>query len=234
MKRTISLIVASLLVINLLGCATTTSSFVYMPPNEAKYDNEIFVDRPFEVVWDDLVKQISKSFYVINNIEKASRIINLSFSTDTPGEYVDCGESTREYGKKSNIMTYTYAVAESSFYKSGAKGGGMGQFPIEYNVNRETALEGRVNIFVAPEGDGTNITVNCRYILSISTSGNYEARNVFGEVFERGIVPPTTSKVVFNTNQEKTSNWGTPSEPVYSTCHSTGKLEQEILNLVKQ
>ena len=124
MKK-ISLIIASLLVINLLGCATMTSSYDYMPPKKAIYDNESFIDRPFEVVWDELVKKISKSFYVINNIEKASRIINLSFSTDTPVEYVDCGETTREYGKTPNISTYTYSVAEPSSYKMGARGGGM-------------------------------------------------------------------------------------------------------------
>ena len=233
MKK-ISLIIASLLVINLLGCATMTSSYDYMPPKKAIYDNESFIDRPFEVVWDELVKKISKSFYVINNIEKASRIINLSFSTDTPVEYVDCGETTREYGKTPNISTYTYSVAEPSSYKMGARGGGMGQFPIEYNMNRETALEGRVNIFVAPEGDGTNITVNCRYILNVSASGNYEARNVFGTVFERGIVPRSNSEVAFNTKQDKNYNFGSASEPIYVTCHSTGKLEQEILDLVKQ
>ena len=234
MKKIISLIIASLLVINLLGCATMmTSSFDYTPPSKAIYDNEIFVDRPFEVVWDELVKKISKSFYVINNIEKESRIINLSFSTDNPVEYVDCGESTREYGKEPNIRTYTYNVAESSSYTAGARAGGMGQFPVEYNMNREIALEGRVNIFVAPEGDGTNITVNCRYILGVSTSGEYETRNVFGQIFERGAIPLDTREVVFNTKQEKKSNWGTASEPLYSTCHSTGKLEQEILNFVK-
>ena len=107
MNRIICLLIPSLIIISLLGCATyPTSSYVYMPPNEVKYDNEAFVDKPFGVVWDELVEQLSKSFYVINNIEKASRIINVSFSTDTPEEYVDCGISTREYGVKSNMSTY--------------------------------------------------------------------------------------------------------------------------------
>ena len=234
MNRTICLLIISFLIINILGCATHhTSSLVYMPPNEVKYDNEAFVDRPFEVVWDELVEQLSKSFYVINNIEKASRIINVSFSTEAPEEYVDCGTSTREYGGKSNMSTYTYKVAETSYYKAASRAGAYSQFPVDGNMNRETSLEGRANIFVAPEGNGAKITINCRYIFKVTSSGSYETRNVFGQVFERGVIPPNTSEVVFNTNQEKKSNWGTPSEPQFVTCHSTGKLEQEILNLVK-
>ena len=234
MNRIICLLIPSLIIISLLGCATyPTSSYVYMPPNEVKYDNEAFVDKPFEVVWDELVEQLSKSFYVINNIEKASRIINVSFSTDTPEEYVDCGISTREYGVKSNMSTYTYKVAETSFYKSASRAGASSQFPVDQNVNRETSLEGRANIFVAPEGNGTKITINCRYVFSAKATVSYETRNVFGTVIQRGILTPSSTEVVFNTNQEKKTNWGTPSEPFFVTCHSTGELEQGILNLVK-
>jgi len=233
MKRTIGSIAVSLIIINLLGCAYPTSSYVYIPPKKAKYDNEILVDKPFEVVWDELVKQLSKSFYVINNIEKASRIINLSFSTDTPDEYVDCGATTREYGKKSNKKVSTYKIAEPSFYQSASRGGELGQFPVVTNVNRETALEGRVNIFAAPEGNSTRIVVNCRYVFSVDASGNYEVRNVIGTVIENGNIPSSTTEIVFNTNQEKKANWGTAGSPEYVSCHSTGKLEQEILDLVR-
>jgi len=238
-NRTICLLIPSLIIISLLGCATPTSSLVYIPPNEVKYNNEAFVDKPFEVVWDELVEQLSKSFYVINNIEKASRIINVSFAIDTPEEYVDCGVSTREYGVKSNMSTYTYEVAESSFYKAASRAGTSSQFPsilgyqVDHNVNRETSLEGRANIFVAPEGNGTKITVNCRYVFKVELSGSYETRDVIGAVVQRGILPPSSSSMVFNTNQEKKTNWGTPSEPFFVTCHSTGELEQGILNLVK-
>ena len=209
------------------------STFLYNYPQEIKYDNEVFIDRPFSEVWDEFVKELAKSFYVINNIEKTSRIINISFSTDTPEEYVDCGKTTRTYNKGKEDEVYLYKVAESSSYKLSDKTGAYGQFPVTYNINRNPTLEGRVNIYVAPEDNGTRITVNCRYILNVSTTGNYITQNVFGEIINRGSIPSGNHSVAFNTNQKKRSNWGTANEPLYITCLSTGKLEQDILSLIK-
>jgi hypothetical protein len=62
------------------GCVTPgSSSFFYNPPERPKPPNEITVEEPFNVVSDRLVARIARSFFVINNIEKESRLINLSF-----------------------------------------------------------------------------------------------------------------------------------------------------------
>ena len=219
------------------GCAVIPQSYYQtLPPSISKIDNEIFIDRPFSDVWDELVKELAKSFYVINNIEKTSRIINISFSTNTPEEYVDCGTTTRTYTKGSERQSYRYKVAESSSYKYGSKAGQYGQFPVISNLNRKTSLEGRANIYVAPENNGTRITVNCRYIFSVNVSGDYTTLNVFGQPipFQSGFHSPTTSSMTFNTNQEKTVDWGTPEQPADVTCSSTGKLEHDILSFIKQ
>src|SRR5690349_12455540 len=89
----------------LSACATPgTSTFKYTEPApNAAINNEKIVSKPFSDTWDILVRELAKSFFVINNIDKASRIINLSFSTQQPKEYVNCGKSVREfkYGGKS-------------------------------------------------------------------------------------------------------------------------------------
>jgi len=101
-----------------LGCATqgiSTRQYTENVPVQIK--NEIVVSKPYTQVWDIMVKEISKSFYVINNIDKESRIINLSFSTNSPTEYVDCRANVhldvqykssrtarRWYGRKSNLF----------------------------------------------------------------------------------------------------------------------------------
>jgi hypothetical protein len=63
-------------VVAISGCATQgVNTFNFNDAKPAKIDNEIVVSKSQSVVWDILVKQLSKSFYIINNIDKASRII---------------------------------------------------------------------------------------------------------------------------------------------------------------
>lgn len=238
MNRTICLIITSLIITNLLGCKNFSSSYVYQPPNKAKYDydNEVFIDRPFSVVWDELIKQLSKSIFEINNTEKASSgIIDLSFSTDTPEEYVDCGRTTWTHKNRSDKEVRIYKTAESSTYKNAPRWGTYRPSPIIESVIRETLLEGHINIFVAPEGNGTRITVNCRYTFKVNISGDYEKQNVYGGVKERGSLPSSSSEIIFlNTIQVKKNNWEASGEPENVKCYSTGKLEQEVLSLIKQ
>jgi hypothetical protein len=50
-----------------------------------------------------------------------------------------------------------------------------------------------------------------------------------------GSLPSSSSEIIFlNTIQVKKNNWETSGEPENTKCYSTGKLEQEILNLIKQ
>lgn len=236
MNRTICLLIISFIIINLPGCKNFSSSYVYLPPNKAKYDNDVFINRPFSVVWDELIKHLSKSIFVINNIEKASSgIINLSFSTDTPEEYVDCGRTTWTHKNWSDKEVRIYKTAESSTYKIAPSWGAFRPSPMIESVIRETSLEGSINIFVTPEGSGTRITVNCRYTFKVNKYGDYEKQNVYGGVKERGHLPSSSSEIIFfDTIQVKRNNWETSGEPENAKCYSTGKLEQEILNLIKQ
>jgi hypothetical protein len=217
------------------GCATPgTSNIGYLPPeNPTKMSNEVVVDKPFESVWDALVRDLAKSFYVINNIEKQSRLINVSFSTDAPETYVDCGTTTRTYARGDENQTYKYNVASSFTYKVAARTGNLNQFPVTRNISRRTVLEGRANIYVAPEGQGTRVSVNARYILSVNTQGVYTVENVYGTPIERGALPQRTFTATFNTNQPTTVDWGTPGQPMQVTCHSRGRLEHDILQLVQ-
>jgi hypothetical protein len=101
------------------GCATQgISTFKYVGPARFfEVKNETVVEKPYTQVWDGLVKELSKSFYVINNIDKESRIINLSFSTNSPSEYVDCGKVNRTYSQGGKTEEYNYDVAGPSEFK---------------------------------------------------------------------------------------------------------------------
>jgi hypothetical protein len=209
----------------ILGCATAAkTTFEYREPDPIVISNEATVDDEFENVWDKLVRQLAKGFYVVNNIEKDSRLINVSFATSNPEEYVDCGETFRTFTQGSKVENLTYEVAASSSYK---EGGGMdvatGMNAIIHHVDRSTSLEGRINIYIAPNENRTDISVNVRYIVSIQVSGQTTAENSAGKIVQSQLLQITQpAPISFNTNQSNKTAEG-------MSCVSKGVLEREIL-----
>jgi hypothetical protein len=172
--------------------APGTSGVQYRDPMGAEtVANEAVVRLPFSDTWDLLIGQLAKSFFVINNVEKVSRIINVSFSTDKPEEYVDCGTTERTFQYAKESQTYTYPVAGSSSFKTAGKWGPYENLPSIGYFHRKTSLEGRIIVYVAPKDNDTIVTVNTRYILSVRVSGHGEGMNAAGTVVQTAAVPDT-------------------------------------------
>ena len=196
----------------LTACAGAT--FNYRAPiniNET-IENEIFLDKPFEYVWDGYVAERSKSFFVINNISKSSRIINVSFSANTPSKYVDCGVRTvvSKHPARGE-ETFVYSVADDSQTWVGVDGTNH-----IINRNRNTSLDGRINIYIAPKGDGAFVRVNALYVMSSQTQ-------------ETGVT------FVYNNviNNELSFSSNEPATGSGVTCRSTGNLEAELIRIAR-
>lgn len=219
----------------LTGCATQgVSTFKYSDSPQVQVKNEVVVSKPYSQVWDSLVKEFSKSFYVINNIDKESRIINLSFSSSSPAEYVDCGKTHRTYTQGEKVEVFDYEVAGSAQFKVAANSQPQPAFSYYYMIRREPSLEGRSNIYIAPEENNPNnttITVNTRYIITTKIKAEGFAQHVNGNVFSQGRVPDETTTVSFNTNQIGQIEIGNGEK---LTCFTKGKLEKEILEMTKK
>ena len=194
-------VIASLL---LAGCATSTTN--YTPPAEPKIVNTKFVNKPFEAVWDSLVKELSGDFFVINNIDKNSRLINISFTSQRPSEFVDCGVTSRTFTNARGDQNYTYKTADSSNFVSTNNQGHA------FSVRRNSRLEGRTNIYVTPEGSGTNITVNTKYVISLTMS----ATAIDGR-------PAGTENFIFDPSTKQSFSNGNV------TCAAIGAIEERIL-----
>jgi hypothetical protein len=225
----------AILVFGLAGCATQGSSTFTIERHDPKtITNEIQVDQPYSQVWDKLVRELSKSFYVINNIDKESRIINLSFSTQSPAEYVDCGKTHRTYTHKKDTESYDYNIAEHSTYKVASKTQPDHNFSYYSLVQRNTSLEGRANIYLAPlENDKTKTTVavNSRYILTMTLTAQNVAQSWNGNIFNQGSFQPSPTIISFNTNNPTEHDFG---EGIKATCFSNGKLEQDVLQILQK
>lgn len=232
-KTSIAILFAALGLL-VAGCAAVgVASFAHKDPILPDVENEAFVPVPFEQAWDKLVKELATQFYVINNIDKESRLINVSFSSDHPEQYVTGGSTTREFQRKGAVERFSYDPAASSSYKTGWKWGPYNNLPCTGTVFRTTSLEGRANIYLAPDGDGTRVTVNCRYVLTVDVTGTFVAENAFGTPVQSGTIPSASSTAALNTNAPARVNWGNPAEPSWVTLRSTGKFEKDVLSILK-
>jgi hypothetical protein len=179
-----------------------------------------------------MVANISASFFVINNIDKESRIINLSFSADDPEDYIDCGITERTSELNGEVKHFSYQVAGDSHYQMAANWGAYQNLGALADVQRDLSLEGRINIYAAPKGpEATRIAVNARYILTGKTSGRVVGYNAFGQVAQTSAIPEQSTSISFNTSTSGSANWGTPAEPLEVKCISNGTLEKRLLGM---
>lgn len=220
----------------LAGCATPGSFTGYHhAANPYSVTNEKYVDTSPDTVWDSLVKEISKSYFMINNIDKESRIMNISFSSSNVCDYVDCGQGEIKVKKSSlnkrGMELYEFDICDSNKYvvDNGYMDPSGIMAPVICDVSRKSTLEGRMNIYVAPDGNGTLVTVNCRYIVTINLSDNCEYYAPAGN-----LVNVQQNRDSYKCSLDSKRPF--PCEPLKGDpfmCHSTGNLEKEILSLVK-
>lgn len=235
MKR--RLICAASVAVFMFGCATSgRSNFSYVPPSTrvGPPTSETLVHESFDAVWDRLVGRLATGFFVINNIDKASRLINVSYSSDAPGDFVDCGQSTRQFSFKDESQTYTYQVADSSTFKTAATWGPMRNLPLVGQISRRTSVEGRINLYVAPVSQAaTKVTANVKYVLKVTVGGFSTAYNAFGVVVNQVPIPQSTNDISFSTAEAGSKEWGTPPNADTVVCRTTGKLEESLLEKAK-
>jgi hypothetical protein len=218
------------------GCvASGRSNFEYAAPTvKVTPASEAVINEPFDAVWDRLVGRLATGFFVINNIDKASRLINVSYSGDSPGDFIDCGRSTRQFSFNGESRTYIYQVAESSSFKATSSWGPLNNLPMVGEVSRRTSVDGRINLYVAPiSTTATKVSANVKYILRVSVGGVSTAYNAFGAVVNQSQITQTTEDISFSTTESTSKNWGTPPHLDLVTCQTTGKLEQSLLDKAK-
>ncbi|MBU4320233.1 MAG: hypothetical protein KJ739_04005 [Nitrospinae bacterium] len=196
----------------LVGCA---GKFEYTrPTSPPTLNNSVVITKSKDELWKIIVPMLGKQFFVINNLDKDSGIINISYSGD-PEKYVDCGWINSYVKNARGERTYSFPASKA--YQEYEvmdleHGGGLLFF------NRKMSLEGRMNIIVE-EMDGTKsrVTANTKYILTKTTT----VRDV------QNRSNTLTDTISFNSGQESTF-----AGRAATTCRSTSKLEDEVLTLL--
>lgn len=138
----------------IVSCTSVTS---YVTPSQNDYE----ISRTFNVgkdeLWSQIVPAIAMEFFVINNLDKESGLINVSYD-GSPEEFIDCGTISIEGPNEKFSVVFK---GETPF--------------IEYalftplaaiQVSRSISLQGRINLIVEEASpDKTTVTANVRYIV---------------------------------------------------------------------
>lgn len=92
----------------LLGLSACAGKLEYTPPiGNGNVVTQISVDKSKTELWDSVIASLSKDFFVINNIEKDSGFINVSYS-GAPSSFIDCGEISSYVKNAAGERTYRF------------------------------------------------------------------------------------------------------------------------------
>lgn len=209
-------ILLSLMSVLVVGCA---GKLDYTRPSSYSNasSNSITIDKSRDAVWSSSVPALGKKFFVINNLDKASGLINISYTGD-PERYVDCGQISSYVKNLQGERTYNFpgALAQKS-YELMTPGGGL------FFVDRKMSLEGRANLIFEEIGPTkTRVTANTRYVLNRQQTIRSAANN-FPQNF--------SNSISFNSGSGASFPPGRDGRAV--ECVSTGVLEREILSAIR-
>jgi hypothetical protein len=206
-------------IVTLLGVAACAGKVDYIRPTTqvAPSSNVKTIERPREAVWNASVPELGKQFFVINNLDKSSGLMNISYTGD-PERYIDCGRITSFVKNAQGERTYAFAGAKAQQVYE-IMNPGVGLFFIDRRMN----LEGRLNLIFEEVGPTTTrITANTRYVVT-RTQTIRNAANNFPQTGADTISFNTTAGAAFPGNSQGQS----------AECVSTGALEREVLSAVK-
>lgn len=198
-----------LLAVLISGCGAT-SNITYVEPPVNSINTSLSIDDSKDEVWARLVKNLSENFFIINNLEKDSGLINVSFSSSTPKDYMTCGESTRLFKNLRGEITYKYDPVESTAYSTTSG-------PSAFNIKRNSNLDGRANVYVSDTGSKTNVSVNVVYVANVTI-------NAFDFV---------TGELRESVNHKFNATSKTPFVDQNIKCVSNGKIESMLINLAQ-
>jgi hypothetical protein len=210
--KNVSVIVSALLV----ACAGKLDYTRPVAP-AVNTSNTKIIDRPRDAVWNATVPELGKQFFVINNLDRASGLINISYSGD-PERYIDCGRITSLVQNAQGTRTYDFPGAKAhQVYEVMNPAVGL------FYIDRRMIVEGRINlIFEETSSSTTLVTANTRYVVTRTNTIRNAADNI-----------PHTSTDTISFNSGGGSSFPPNSRGMALECAATGTLEHEVLSKVR-
>jgi hypothetical protein len=192
-----------------LAACSTAPTVDYQPPRPTTVQSSRRVDLNYEATWASLIQKLGTEGFSVAHADRQAAVINFSFSTRKPSDYVDCGTIQRSAKPGNHEAVAVYRTADSASFNSTDRSGRA------YNVRRSTRLDGQAGIAVVRIGQATQVTVQARYLVTVHVS----AVALDGR-------PETSGDVVFDLSTSK------PFVSADVQCYANGAFEQRILSMV--
>ena len=199
----------------LTSCASNKTR--QLDPTSREFGTEITYEANRDEFWNDYIKALAASDFIVDSIDDESGVIVVSFAAEKPSQYIDCGSvNVQSTHPTEGEETFYFQLADDAAYRFG-----VGLTNTMWKIRRDTNLTGTANVLIAPRGNQTDLRVNAQYEWSA---------NVFGE---RTILPPQE----FHNAATISFSSGEVSDKVILgrhkfDCRSNGALEQSLLLLV--
>ena len=177
----------------------------YVPPNidDTNFKNSVITNKDFDEAWTSITDFVNNSFFKIENLEKDSGLLTLSFGSKEAENFIDCGD-----------FEYTLFFTGEEFkgsYIDYAKSGLLAVLEAEMDVNIQKI-----------DNETTEISINTNYKYSTQHAlGYYDPKLNQTYSFESGgyqtidVINPIKGSI--------------PTR----TCKSTNFAENAIFNLLK-
>ena len=135
--RNFAILIASIMVLS--SCA---GKLTYLPPTSNNVKRKITIKSSKRKVWKNAIKSLARSFFVVNNLDKDSGFINVSYS-GSPEQYIDCGY-IKSYVKNARGERNYYFPAATSYKEYEVFEDGINLLFVKRKMN----LDGRINIVI--------------------------------------------------------------------------------------
>ncbi len=177
----------------------------YVPPNidDTNFKNSVITSKNFDETWTSLIDFVNDSFFKIENLERDSGLLTLSFGSKEPENFIDCGD-----------FEYTLFFTGEEFkgsYIDYAKSGLLAVLVAKMNINIRKI-----------DNESTKISINTNYTFSTQHAlGYYDPKLNQTYSFVSGgyqtidVINPISGSI--------------PTR----TCKSTNFAENAIFNVIK-
>ena len=209
-------IIVSLLAIAFIsGCAE--EPYVVLNTATPPSANYRVIDKPRDAVWDASVLQFGKQVVVINNFDKSSGLINISYSGD-PEKFIDCGNLTSHVKNTQGERTYDFPGARAKSTYEIING------DVLFNIDRKMSLEAHVSlVFEEINPNQTKVTANTVYVVQKDVTARRADSN-FSQSWSDSISFKTGGSSSFRNDINSAAE---------TVCMANGELEREILPAIK-
>ena len=193
MKRTLLSLV---MIILLSSCVIEKEKLTenvgkYVPPNigDTNFKNSVITNKNFDETWNTVINFVNDSFFKVENLDKDSGLLTLSFGSKEPENFIDCGD-----------FEYTLFFTGEEF---------KGSYIDYVKSGLLAVLEAKMNINIQKiDNESTKITINTNYLFSTQhalgyydpklnqtysfVSGGYQTIDVINPI--SGSIPTRTCK----------------------------------------